>query len=77
MSEDLERLFYRLFGPKVPSVALGEHRFRPSVDVFETEDEVVIKGDKREGAGGKERRYQDGHPAQTQRKRLKGNTPRP
>ena len=43
MSEDLERLFYHLFGPKVPSVALGEHRFRPNVDVFETEDEVVIK----------------------------------
>jgi len=43
MSEDLERLFYHIFGPKVPSVALGEHRFRPSVDVFETEDEVVIK----------------------------------
>lgn len=43
MSENLESLFYHIFGPKVPSVALGEHRFRPSVDVFETEDEVVIK----------------------------------
>lgn len=40
---DMERLFHSLFNPKHPFHLLAEKRWSPLTDMYEVDDEVVIK----------------------------------
>ena len=43
LSAEMERLFYRLFHPKLPIKTLGEPSWQPLTDICETEDSFVVK----------------------------------
>jgi HSP20 family protein len=43
LSVEMERLFYRLFHPKLPLSTLGERSWQPLTDICETEDSFVVK----------------------------------
>lgn len=43
LSAEMERLFCRLFHPKLPLKTLGEPSWQPLTDIYETEDSFVMK----------------------------------
>jgi len=43
LSTEMERLFYRLFHPKLPLKTSGEPCWHPLTDIHETEDSFVVK----------------------------------
>ncbi len=43
LSAEMERLFYRLFHPKLPLQMLGEPSWQPLTDIYETDDSFVVK----------------------------------
>lgn len=43
LSAEMERLFYRLFHPKLPLKTFGEPSWQPLTDIYETDDAFVVK----------------------------------
>ncbi len=43
LSAEMERLFYRLFHPKLAMKTLGGPSWQPLTDIYETEDSFVVK----------------------------------